>query len=107
MSHFCLLKDPDGYVPQMVDLAGEEAARGHWLDLFARQFEQMLSHAAACHGRSASKRVAAAREEFLGLLDRLRGDPSTRRDAARERRFRHRPRRGTRPTCTPTRRFVR
>ena len=76
MSHFCLLKDPDGYVPQMVDLAGDERARGHWLDLFARQFEQMLSHAAARHGRSASRRVAAAREEFLGLLDRLRDDPS-------------------------------
>jgi len=76
MSHFCLLKDAEHYVPEELDLVGDESARKHWLDLFSRQFEQMLAHASERHGRTAPKRVVAAREEFLALLGRLRDDPS-------------------------------
>lgn len=76
MSHFCLLKDPDSYVPAKLDLIGDPAARKHWLDVFARQFERMLARASEHHGRTASKRIAAAREEFLGLLERVRDTPS-------------------------------
>jgi type II pantothenate kinase len=76
MSHFCLLKAPDSYVPVTLDLVDDKKARHHWLDVFARQFEQMLEHASVRYGRTAAKRVAGAREEFLGLLDRLRDDPS-------------------------------
>ena len=76
MSHFCLLLNAEKYVPENVDLSGDAAERGRWLDLFARQFEVTLEHAAVQYGRSAGKQIAAARETFIGLLDRLRDDPS-------------------------------
>jgi len=75
MSHFCLLSDPEQYVPQRVDLAGDASARRRWVDLFAAQFEDMLAQAAGSYGR-AGKKISEARDEFLGLLQRLADDPT-------------------------------
>ena len=76
MSHFCLLRDPEGYVAHDWDMVADGEGRQYWLDLFARHFEDTAEHAEHRYGRSAHKRVAAASEEFAALIATLRADPT-------------------------------
>ena len=77
MSHFCLLRSPESYVAHDWDLLASAQDRSYWLDLFATHFEETLSHAAGHYGRSAGKRVAAARKAFQDTILRLRQDPGS------------------------------
>lgn len=77
MSHFCLLSDPDNYVPDSVDLRTDEPGRKYWLDHFAGHFTQCLEHALTQYGRSARKQIAAAGAEFTQSLEKLRQDPQS------------------------------
>jgi len=75
MSHFCLLRDPDQYVGHDWDLAEDASSRQYWLDLFSRHFEETLGHAAHRYGRSAGKKIDAARKEFSSVISKLRQAP--------------------------------
>jgi type II pantothenate kinase len=76
MNHFRLLSDPATYVAHDWDLVVDAPARRHWLDHFAKHFEVMLAHAATQYGRKASRQIAAAREQFIQAIDKLREDPA-------------------------------
>jgi len=75
MSHFCLLSDPENYIADTVDLAGDKAGREYWLDHFATHFGETLKHALAEYGRPARKQIESARESFSGTIEKLRTDP--------------------------------
>ena len=77
MSHFCLLSDPENYVPHDWDLLADEPARRHWLDHFASHFTRTLEHARVQYGRSAAARIRTAGEEFQQAIDRLREAPDS------------------------------
>ena len=68
MSHFCLLRDAAAYVAHDWDLLKDDAARAHWLDLFARHFVETMKHATVQYGRKAFKQVAAAQQQFNAAL---------------------------------------
>ena len=76
MSHFCLLRDPENYVAHNWDMVADAEAREYWLGLFAKHFEDTADHAAHRYGRSAGKRIAAAREEFAALVATIRSNPT-------------------------------
>jgi len=77
MSNFCLLRDPDNYVADQIDLVADEKGRKYWLDHFEQHFVETLDHALARYGRTARKEIEAARAEFAGSLARLREDPES------------------------------
>jgi len=76
MSHFCLLRDPDNYVAHDWDMVLDAEGRQYWLGLFARHFDETAEHAVHRYGRSAHKRIAAAREEFAAAVATLRDEPT-------------------------------
>ncbi len=77
MSHFCLLRDPQTYVAHDWDLLADETARQHWLDLFAKHFEDLLRHASAQYGRAANRQIANASKQFSELIQQLRQAPGS------------------------------
>jgi len=77
MSHFCLLRDPQTYVAHDWDLLADETARQHWLDLFAKHFEDLLRHASAQYGRAANRQIANASKQFAELIQQLRQAPGS------------------------------
>ena len=72
MSHFCLLKDPEGYDAQDWDLSSDGEAWEYWLDLFANHFEITLAHALERYGPRAEKQIKPARQEFAATIASLR-----------------------------------
>jgi len=76
MSHFCLLRDPENYVAHNWDMVQDAEAREYWLDLFSKHFEATTQHASHRYGRTAGKRIAAARDLFAATIDTLRTDPT-------------------------------
>lgn len=77
MSHFCLLRDPDHYVPSDWDLLRDEPERSYWLEHFRKQFEDTLTHAAEQYGKSARGQIDDARREFGEALRRLGEQPGS------------------------------
>ncbi len=76
MSHFCLLRDPESYVAHNWDMVADAEGREYWLGLFAKHFADTADHATHRYGRSAGKRIAAARQEFAALVETLGTDPT-------------------------------
>lgn len=77
MNHFCLLQDPDGYVPHDWDMVADAALREYWLDRFREHFEELAAHAAQRYGRGSIRQMNAVRKEFFAVMDRLRNDPAS------------------------------
>ena len=77
MSRFCLLDEKQDYVAHDWDLAGDAGARGHWLALFERHFDQTLQAAAKQYTRGAGAQIEAAGAEFNKAIERLRKDPNS------------------------------
>jgi len=80
MSHFCLLSKPEGYVAHDWDLSADQVGRRHWLDLFESHFAATLTHAGQRYGRTAERRIAAARKQFSEVIEKLRADPASSSD---------------------------
>lgn len=76
MSHFCLLRDPENYVADKVDLSADKAERDYWLDHFADHFTETLNHALTQYGRTARKDIAAAGASFSAIIAKLRDEPT-------------------------------
>ena len=77
MSHFCLLKDPEQYVPQDCDLIADQAGREYWLNHFEEGFARAMELAVEQYGREARKRIDAASKEFTDVVRGLREDPTS------------------------------
>jgi type II pantothenate kinase len=77
MSHFCLLSAPGSYVAHDWDFLRDSAAREHWLDLFAKHFQETLRHARAQYGRAATKPIQLADQQFSQAIQQLRANPSS------------------------------
>ncbi|MHC4984912.1 MAG: ARMT1-like domain-containing protein, partial [Planctomycetota bacterium] len=75
MSHFRLLCDPDTYRADPWDLLSDNDGRSYWLDLFSRHFETTLTHAAERYGKSATRHIEDARQQFTQSIDTLRTKP--------------------------------
>jgi type II pantothenate kinase len=75
MSHFCLLRDPTGYVANDWDLLADHSARAYWLDLFQKQFAETEKHSAIQYGRKIGKQAAAAQQQFNQAIEALRAAP--------------------------------
>jgi len=71
MSHFCLLTDPEGYVPVDGKLFADQAARKYLLEHFREQFAETLTHAAEQYGKGAGVQIEAASVEFNAALEEL------------------------------------
>jgi type II pantothenate kinase len=76
MSHFCLLSDPESYVPDKIDLRADERRLTYWLDHFVSHFAETLQHAMTQYGRAARKQIAAAEQDFARSIEAVRGDPN-------------------------------
>ncbi len=77
MSHFCLLEDPESYCADDWDLVADEVGRAYWLDHFAQEFEASMQKAEQHYGRTAARKIEAAKQEFLEVLDGIRQDPTS------------------------------
>jgi type II pantothenate kinase len=74
MSHFSLLSDPRSYATHDLNLVGNQQLRARWLDVFEKQFEEILSQAAFTYGRMSARSVSSAREQFSKTIASLRQD---------------------------------
>ncbi len=76
MNPFCLLSDPSTYRADAWNLLEDDGSRTYWLDLFDTHFQQTLIHATEHYGKSATRHVEGAREQFAAKLADVRADPA-------------------------------
>ena len=76
MTAFCLLTDPTTYIAQDIDFSGDSTLCQHWLDQFAKHFEQALQHAAMQYGRTSGRLIKNASLQFAEQIANLRENPT-------------------------------
>ncbi|KAI5710818.1 hypothetical protein M8J75_011640 [Diaphorina citri] len=75
---FCpLLKDPESYVPDVVDLNADQEAREYWLNCFEESVNKFAERAIASqpHSTTGEERATKFREKYVSRLHHLKQHP--------------------------------
>ena len=71
-----LLKDPSSYVPDLIDLTKDEAARTYWLDCFEKTINTYEKQCIkTCSDEKCLNRAAEFKKSYLSKLAELRKSP--------------------------------